>query len=68
MTACKRFLLLHGFTEEELHVLIKICKTLFPDKDLVFAVPTDTSMQWKVSELIEEVLKEHEYMKQQKGV
>lgn len=68
MTACKRFLLLHGFNEEEVHVLMKTCKTLFPDKDLVFAVTTETNMQWKVSELIEEVLKEHEYMKQQKGV
>jgi len=68
MVASERFLLFHGFTEEGLHVLIKTCKKLFPDKDLVFAVTTETNMQWKVSELIEEVLKEHEYMKQQKGV
>lgn len=68
MSSDERLLLLHGFTEEELPILMRACRTLFPNKDLVFAVTTETNMEWKVSELIDEVLKEHQYMKRQKGV
>jgi hypothetical protein len=62
----QRFVLLNGFSKEELSSLIKACRAALPDKEFIFAVTTETNLEWKVSDLIDEVLKEHEFMKQQR--
>ncbi|WP_018963578.1 DUF3783 domain-containing protein [Coprothermobacter platensis] len=63
----QRFVLLHGFSDEELSKVMKACRAALPEKEFVFAVTTPTNMQWKVGDLMEEVVKEHEFMKKQRG-
>ncbi|ABR31700.1 hypothetical protein SU69_09425 [Thermosipho melanesiensis] len=62
----KNFVILHGFKKEELFDLMKILKEKFPEKELIFATTTPTNLNWKLSDLISEIEKEHEYMKKMK--
>ncbi|ACJ74668.1 hypothetical protein H17ap60334_08780 [Thermosipho africanus H17ap60334] len=63
----KAFLIIHGFEKrDELFKLIKLLKDNFPEKELIFATTTPTNLEWKLSDLIVEIEKEHEFMKKTK--
>ncbi len=60
----ERILILHGFKREELNEVIKAVKgVLGKEVDLISAITTPTSLEWKVKDLIEELRKEHRYFK-----
>ncbi len=62
----ERTIIFHGFSGEELETLIKILKKNFPDyKDIILATTTKTSLEWKVKDLINELIEEREYFKKQ---
>ncbi len=62
----EKVIIFHGFTGEELEILIKILKKDFPKyKDTILATTTETSLNWKVKELINELIEEREYFKKQ---
>ncbi len=62
----EKVIIFHGFTGEELETLIKILKKNFPKyKETILATTTETSMNWKVKELINELIEESEYFKKQ---
>ena len=62
----EKVIIFHGFTGEELETLIKILKKDFPKyKDTILATTTETSLNWKVKELINELIEEREYFKKQ---
>jgi hypothetical protein len=59
-----KFILLHGFTREELSAVMRAVKSAVMDPgEIAFAVTTDTNREWKVDDLVREVTEEHEYMK-----
>ena len=62
----QRVILFHGFTREELMLLINLLNS-YPQvpRDIIMATTTETSLQWKVRDLIKELTKEHEYFKKQ---
>ncbi len=63
----QRVILFHGFTREELMLLINLLNS-HPQvpRDIIMATTTETSLQWKVADLLGELAKEHEYFKKQK--
>lgn len=62
----EKVIIFHGFSREELMSLINLLNsTPQLPKDIIMATTTETSLNWKVKELIEELAKEHEYFKAQ---
>jgi len=63
----EKAIIFHGFSHEELNLLIRTIKKV-PDapKDIIRAVTTPTSLEWKVKDLIEELSKEHRYFREKK--
>ncbi|ANQ53090.1 MULTISPECIES: DUF3783 domain-containing protein [Thermosipho] len=59
----KRFVILHGFEKDDIFKVMKILKENFPEKELIFATTTPTNLNWKLSDLIVEIEKEHKVMK-----
>ncbi len=60
----EKVVIFHGFTKEELNAALKAVKEALGRKvDLIAAVTTPTSLEWKVKDLIEELKKEHRYFK-----
>ncbi len=65
MPKTQKTIVLHGFTKEELVPFIRFIKQGIPEmKNAIFASTTPTSLEWKLSDLIEELSKEHAYMQQ----
>jgi len=62
----EKVIIFHGFTGEELEIIIKILRKDFPDyKNTILATTTETSLEWKLKELIKELIEEREYFKKQ---
>jgi len=59
----EKVVIFHGFSKEELNRITELLKKNFPGQDIIMAITTPTSLQWKVGELISELKKEHEYFK-----
>ncbi len=55
---------LHGLDREEAVKAMRAVKAALPERDIAFSMSTPTNVEWKVSDLIEEVSAEHRYMKQ----
>lgn len=57
---------LHNFSNKEISLILKAVNTLYPDKrerkKLVFAKTTETSLQMKVKEWIEDTAEDHLYL------
>ncbi len=53
----------HGFSREKLPVVMEAVKKATVGDDIIMAVSTPTSLEWKLKDLIEELLKEHEHFK-----
>ena len=59
-----KVLIMHGLSKEELNLLMKLIKENFENyRDIIFATTTENSLKWKLSDLIEELSKEHQYFK-----
>jgi hypothetical protein len=59
-----KFILLHGFSREELSAVMRAVRSAVKDPgDIAFAVTTEANADWKVRDLVREVTEEHEYMK-----
>lgn len=58
-----KMVLMHGLSKEEAILAMRAVKTaLGTDRGVAFAMSTETNMTWKVSDLVEHVLEEHEAM------
>jgi len=62
----KKYVLLANFTNEETTELLSWYKQNKKLPRVIFASVTDTVLQWKVSEWLEELKKEDEYFHQNK--
>ncbi len=61
----KKVVIFHGFEREELGSLIKVLREK-AGKEIIMAVTTETSLEWKVKDLIKELIEEDEFMKKKK--
>ncbi len=62
----KKVVILNGFTKEELKEFLSWYKKNEKLPKAIFAVVTEHSIEWKVKELLEELIKEDEEMKKLK--
>jgi hypothetical protein len=53
----------HGFSKEKLSKVMEAVKKVSDGDDVIMAVSTPTSLEWKLKDLIEELTKEHQYFK-----
>ena len=62
----ERVVLFHGFSAAELNGLIDALKTAPAfSREIIMATTTETSLTWKVQDLIQELTREKAYFKQQ---
>lgn len=55
---------MHGFSQEEMTRIIKGVRSVVEDQGSVaFCMSTKNNLEWKVKDLIADVVEEHEYMK-----
>jgi len=63
-TGKEKVIIFHGFSKEELPAIMKAIKdTAGKGADIIMAVSTPTSLEWKLNDLIAELTREHEYFK-----
>ncbi|HUZ17080.1 MAG TPA: DUF3783 domain-containing protein [Spirochaetia bacterium] len=59
-----KVVLLHGFSAEEINVVLRAVKSAVEDpKDIAFAMTTPTNMSWRIRDFIADVRGDHEYLK-----
>lgn len=58
-----KVILMHGFTNEEVTKILDAYKKISQMPSSIFAATTETSLNWKVKDLIAELEKEHEEFK-----
>ena len=62
-----KVVVMHGFTQEEAVAAMRAIKVaLQVQNEVAFAMSTETNLAWKLSDLVEHVLEEHEFMTQPK--
>ena len=54
--------IMHDVPREKLGDVMKAVKSVL-GRDVIFSITTDTNLEWKVKDLLEELRKEHEEMK-----
>ncbi len=60
----EKVIVFHGFSKEELPALMKAIKEAAgEEEDIIMAVSTPTSLEWKLKDLIAELVREHEFFK-----
>jgi hypothetical protein len=60
-------ILMHGLSQEEVVAVMKAAKAALGDPDkAAFAMTTETSLEWKVKDLIEHIGEEHAFHRAQK--
>lgn len=60
----EKVIIFHGFSKEELPEIMKVIKKAAGESaDIIMAVSTPTSLEWKLKDLIAELVREHEYFK-----
>ncbi len=64
----ERVILFHGFSQEELSALVTLLKgsPRLPE-ETILATTTETSLEWKVQDLIRELSQEHRFFHPQRG-
>ena len=56
----QKIVILHGFTADEAVAIMKAVKTTVPGAaDVAVATSTETSLNWKLSYLVEHIAEEH---------
>ena len=58
----RKFAIMHGMNNEEVKKVLGVFKTQ-GIKDVIFATTTETSLNWELSDLLNELLEEDEYFK-----
>jgi hypothetical protein len=59
-----KVVLLHGYTDEQAYQIMRAIKSLgIEPENTAFATTTPSNLEWKVTDLIEHLSQEHEYMK-----
>ena len=59
-----KVVIMNGFTHEEIHRIMRAVKKEFETpRDLIFAMTTETSLEMKLKDLIEDMSEDHEYLK-----
>ncbi len=59
-----KVIIFHGLTNEEAARYMRLIKQNSPDPgELIFAVTTEQSVDWKVKDLIAELKEEHDYFR-----
>ncbi len=59
-----KVIIMNGFSNAEIARIMKSVKSLFDNpRDLIFAKTTETSLQMKLADLIEDMSEDHEYLK-----
>lgn len=67
MDTQEKVVILHGFNNQEIHRLLPaIREAADKDKEIVFAMTTETNLEWKVGDMIQEVTEEHRELKKLK--
>ncbi len=62
MTEQTPIFIMHGVPREKLSDVMKAVKGVLGG-DVIFSITTETNLQWKVKDLLEELRNEHEEMK-----
>lgn len=58
-----KLVLLHGFTHAEAIAMMRTVKSAAPDPaEIAFAVTTETNLEWRVKDLVNQVREEHELL------
>ncbi|WP_048146570.1 DUF3783 domain-containing protein [Pyrococcus abyssi] len=60
----KKFIIMHNASNEDIKRVIKLVKPKF--KDVIFATTTETSLTWRLDDLLQELIREDEYFKRRK--
>lgn len=58
----RKFVLMHNLSNDEIKKVLSTFKSAHV-KDVIFATTTKTSLEWKLSDLLSELIKEDEYFK-----
>jgi len=62
-----KVVVMHGFTQDEAVAAMRAVKSSLGVKDeIAFAMSTEANLGWKLAELVEHVLEEHEIMTKKK--
>lgn len=60
-----KVVVMHGFSQDEALIVMRAIKSaLKVQNEVAFAMSTETNMAWKLSDLVEHVREEHEFMTQ----
>ncbi len=62
----RKFVLMHNLSNSEIKSVLSVFKSLGL-KDVIFATTTETSLKWKLEDLLLELIKEDEYFKNRKA-
>ena len=63
-----KVIFINGFSQDETLTIMRAVKTVIDNPgDTAFAMGTPTNREWVIKDLIEEVRREHEMMRQQAG-
>ena len=55
---------MHGFSQDEMTRIIRGVRSIVEDSGAVaFCMSTENNLDWKVKDLLTDVIEEHEYMK-----
>jgi len=55
-------IIMHGIPQEKLAIVMRAVRAAL-GTDVIFSITTETNLEWKVKDLIKELISEHEYMK-----
>ncbi len=62
----EKIIIFHGFSKETLLKIMDAIKKTTKGEDIIMAITTPTSLEWKVKDLVEELSQEHRYMKKER--
>jgi hypothetical protein len=63
----QKIVILHGFESEEVLAALRALKAALPSaRDAAFATTTPTNLEWKLSDLLEQVAEEHRQFREVK--
>ncbi|WP_319560787.1 DUF3783 domain-containing protein [Marispirochaeta sp.] len=58
-----KLIMLHGFEQDEILGLMRLLKANMTEpREVAFCMTTENNLDWKIRDLISDVLEEHEYM------
>lgn len=55
-------IIMHSIPQEKLAIVMRAVRAALKT-DVIFSITTETNLEWKVKDLITELISEHEYMK-----